>query len=91
MPILIDVRALSAYSSKVSPRAITVFLFLASIAEAETRTCSPRIQWIAEQLGVGRGVVSSAIRELKQQGMIHVEAQRDVDHGIGPNRYTLII
>lgn len=91
MPIPMDTNSLSKYSKKVSARALSVFLLLASIADFETQSCSPRIAWIAEQLGVGRGAVSAAIKELREEGMLKVEAQRDGDHGILPNRYTLII
>jgi len=60
------------YVPKVGPTGITVYNFLASLADKEQR-CFPSQRYIAKSLGYSRATISRTLKLLEKEGLIKIE------------------
>jgi DNA-binding MarR family transcriptional regulator len=60
------------YASKVGPIGITIYSFLASMADSEQK-CFPSQKYIAEKQGCSRATVSRTLKRLESNGLIRIE------------------
>jgi biotin operon repressor len=68
----INKSVIQEYTSKVGPIGITVYSFLASMADSEQK-CFPSQKYIAEKLGCSRATVSRTLKRLESNGLIRIE------------------
>jgi len=68
----INKSVIQEYASKVGPIGITIYSFLASMADSEQK-CFPSQKYIAEKLGCSRATVSRTLKRLESNGLIRIE------------------
>ena len=68
----INKSVIQKYTSKVGPMGVTIYSFLASMADNEQK-CFPSQKYIAEKLGCSRATVSRTLRRLESNGLVRIE------------------
>lgn len=85
---ILDNEIITVHAAAIGIHALGVYVVLVEIAGRST-SCFPSTSTIAALLGVTRQTVSSAIRTLKEHGLIAVEERRRSDNGQTSNEYTI--
>lgn len=68
----INKSVIQEYTSKVGPIGITVYCFLASMADNKQK-CFPSQKYIAEKLGCSRATISRTLKRLESNRLIRIE------------------
>ena len=79
----------SIYAAELPHRAVTVYLYLKSRANAEG-ICWPSVRTIARDLHLSRATVQRAIRELQQSGWLAAEPRWRENGSCTSNIYRLL-
>lgn len=79
----------SIYSSGLPHRAITVYMYLKSRANADG-ICWPSVRTMAQDLSLSRATVQRALRDLERAGRIRKTSRYRENGGSSSNSYRVL-
>jgi DNA-binding Lrp family transcriptional regulator len=85
----IDNEVIDTLAADMKPFALAVYVYLCRRAN-DAQEAWPSQRTIAEDLGINRGTVRSAVKQLSDMGMIRVEVERKEDGSFDSATYILL-